>query len=128
NCFLHELPEQETRAFDVVALSDVFEHISQPGEMLRAAARALKPDGVLYVKVPNAKWSLFKQRMLAAAGRRPAHGLWDAYEHVVHYTDRTLRAMLSRHGFRVLTMSDALPVQTPNWHEHVGHYYQYPTP
>jgi hypothetical protein len=61
-------------------------------------------------------------------GRRPDQGLWDSYEHVVHYTDRTLRAMLEREGFRVLRLTGARPVQTPNWHEHVGHYYQYPTP
>jgi SAM-dependent methyltransferase len=128
NCFLQDMPSSEFASFDVVALSDVFEHISRPGEMLQAAARLLKPDGVLYVKVPNARWTLFKQRMLGLAGRRPAHGLWDAYEHVVHYTDRTLRTMLNRHGYQVLSISAAPPVQIPNWHEYVGHYYQYPTP
>jgi SAM-dependent methyltransferase len=128
NHFLHEVPESENGSFDVVALSDVFEHISEPLIFLQQAARLLKSDGVLYVKVPNAKWNILKQRMLAAVGTHPRQGLWDAYEHVVHYTDHTLRAMLTKGGFRVLTISTEPPVQTPNWHEYVGHYYQYPTP
>jgi SAM-dependent methyltransferase len=128
NCFLHELPKSEHGTFDVVALSDVFEHITRPAELLAAAQLAMKPDGILYVKVPNALWSLFKQYALALFGRRPKRGLWDAYEHVVHYTDRTLRAMLEKNGLQVVEIATAPPVQTPNWHELVGHYYQYPTP
>lgn len=128
NCFLHQVPAEEEASFDVVALSDVFEHITEPLEMLRQAQRFMKPGGILYVKVPNAKWSLLKQRLLAMLGQHPEQGLWDAYEHVVHYTDRTLRAMLEKAGLRVLEFSVEAPVQTPNWHELVGHYYQYPTP
>ncbi len=128
NCFLGEIPASEERSFDVVALSDVFEHVTQPLAMLADARRYLKDDGVLFVKVPNARWSLLKQRLLAMAGRRPEQGLWDAYEHVVHYTDESLRKMLEKGGFKVVQLSIDPPVQTPNWHEHVGHYYQYPTP
>jgi 2-polyprenyl-3-methyl-5-hydroxy-6-metoxy-1,4-benzoquinol methylase len=128
NCFLHEVPEAENASFDVVAFSDVFEHITTPIAFLRDARRLLKPNGVLYVKVPNAKWSIFKMKALAMLGRRPAQGLWDAYEHIVHYTDKTLREMLSKGGFTILGLSTERPVQTPNWHEHVGAYYQYPTP
>jgi SAM-dependent methyltransferase len=128
NCFLHELPENEFEAFDAIALSDVFEHITEPTPLLKTAARYLKSDGVLYVKVPNVKWSIFKQRMLNLFGRQPAQGLWDAYEHVVHYSDETLKLMLEKGGFRLISLMLDPPVQTPNWHEYVGHYYQYPTP
>ena len=128
NHFLHEVPESENESFDVVAFSDVFEHITEPLPFLQQAARLLKSDGILYVKVPNAKWSVLKQRMLAVVGKHPRQGLWDAYEHVVHYTDQTLRAMLTKGGLRVLKISTEAPVQTPNWHEYVGHYYQYATP
>jgi 2-polyprenyl-3-methyl-5-hydroxy-6-metoxy-1,4-benzoquinol methylase len=87
NCFLDELPSRELGSFDVVALSDVFEHITQPIEFLTQAARYLKPDGLLYIKVPNARWNLFKQKVLGLMGRTPKQGVWDSYEHVVHYTD-----------------------------------------
>ena len=128
NCFLHELPHSEHASFDVVALSDVFEHICDPKAFLKDAAPFLADDGVLFVKVPNARWNLFKQRVLGAMGRRPTQGVWDSYEHVVHYTDATLRRMLEESGFEVLTMTIGLPVQIPVWHEYVGHYYQYPSP
>lgn len=128
NCFLDGLPASEEGSFDVVAFSDVFEHITEPLDFLRQAARFLKPDGILYVKVPNVKWSIFKQQMLAKIGRHPARGLWDSYEHVVHYSDKMLVKMLNKGGYDVQTIGIEPPIQTPNWHEYVGHYYQYPTP
>jgi SAM-dependent methyltransferase len=128
NCFLNELPDELQGSFDVVAFSDVFEHITNPVEFLESAQRLLAEDGILYVKVPNARWNLLKQRLLGLAGRQPGNSIWDAYEHVVHYTDRTLPLMLGRGKFKVLRMTGARPVQSPNWHEWTGHYYQYPTP
>jgi SAM-dependent methyltransferase len=128
NCFLNELAAQHEGTFDVVALSDVFEHITEPRSFLAEARRLLKADGILYVKVPNARWSVLKQRLLGLAGQRPEQGLWDSYEHVVHYTDKTLRRMLEQAGFATREFGIDPPVQTPNWHELVGHYYQYPTP
>jgi 2-polyprenyl-3-methyl-5-hydroxy-6-metoxy-1,4-benzoquinol methylase len=128
NCFLHELPLRLEGSFDVVALSDVFEHICEPREFLRTAARFLKEDGILYIKVPNARWNVFKQRILAILGRRPSNDVWDSCEHVVHYTDDTLAKMLELSGFSPVYITTAKPVQTPVWHKYVGHYYQYPSP
>jgi len=128
NCFLNELPASEEKSFDVVALSDVFEHIAEPLPFLADVKRFLRDDGILYVKVPNGAWNLFKQRALAAMGKRPARGIWDSYEHVVHYTGKTLRKMLEAGGFEIVEMSIGKPIQVPSWHLHVGHYYQYPSP
>jgi 2-polyprenyl-3-methyl-5-hydroxy-6-metoxy-1,4-benzoquinol methylase len=128
NCFLHELPDHLAGSFDVIALSDVLEHIGDPLAFLTQAEKFLAPDGILYIKVPNARWNVFKQAMLRLAGKAPKQGVWDSYEHVVHYTDRTLRSMLEKAGFNILTMTIGKPVQIPVWHEYVGHYYQYPSP
>lgn len=128
NCFLHELPESEHGAFDVVAFSDVFEHICDPLPFLEAAARVLSDDGLLYIKVPNARWNLFKQRILRTMGRQPRQGVWDSYEHVVHYTEATLARTLARSGFDLVLMTTAKPIQLPGWHQYVGHYYHYPSP
>ncbi len=127
NCFLDQL-SADVGLFDVVTFSDVFEHITEPLPFLGQAARFLKPDGILFVKVPNAKWSMFKQKMLNLAGRHPEQGIWDSFEHVVHYSDKTLTAMLHKGGYEVLRIGVDPPVQIPNWHEYVGRYYQYPTP
>lgn len=128
NCFLHELPEKERESFDVVALSDVLEHITEPIEFLNVAARYLKLDGLLYIKVPNGRWNLFKQKVLGLIGKAPKQGVWDSYEHVVHYTDRTLAKMLDRAGFDVVKVSIGRAIQVPVWHQYVGHYYLYSTP
>jgi SAM-dependent methyltransferase len=128
NCFLHEVPVSENHAFDVVAFSDVFEHITEPIAFLEQARRLLKPDGILYVKVPNGQWNVFKQQMLQLLGKRPSQGIWDSYEHVVHYSDKTLTRMLERGGFAIKQVTIGKPIQTPVWHNYVGHYFQYPTP
>jgi SAM-dependent methyltransferase len=128
NCFLNELPSRLDGSFDVIALSDVFEHISDPLAFLKETSRFLAPDGILYIKVPNARWNSFKQAMLRLAGKAPKQGVWDSYEHVVHYTDRTLAAMLEKAGYRSLKTTIGKPIQLPIWQELVGHYYQYPLP
>jgi SAM-dependent methyltransferase len=128
NCFLHEVPDWERGSFDVIALSDVFEHVTDPIGFLTHAGRLLAPDGILYIKVPNARWNALKQATIRFFGGAPNQKLWDSYEHVVHYTDRTLAAMLDRAGFDVVKMTIARPVQLPAWHEHVGRYYLHASP
>ena len=128
NCFLESAPATEEGSFDVVALSDVFEHVTEPRRLLSTTARFLKPGGLLYVKVPNAAWSILKQRVAEALGRGTPENAWDSYEHVVHYTDKTLRAMLRAGGFQPLLVTVARPIQVPVWHRYVGQYYQYPSP
>lgn len=128
NCFLSEVPEAHDARYDVVALSDVFEHVSEPLNMLADVRRLLKPDGALYVKVPNARFNVLKQRVAQARGRSLQHGVWDSYEHVVHYTDKTLRRMLEKGGFDVVKLTTPKPVQIPVWHHYLGQYFLYPSP
>lgn len=110
----------------MVALSDVFEHIPRPAEFLRDASRFLNADGILYIKVPSARWSLLKQALLSVAGSHPKMGLWDSYEHVVHCSDSTLVRMLIKAALSVCEIAIEPPIQTSNWHEHVGHNYFVP--
>lgn len=128
NCYLDALPPSEHATFDVVALSDVFEHVTQPRELLRSVKALLKPGGLLFVKVPNARWNMLKQRGADILRRDVPYGIWDSYEHVVHYTDETLRAMLETERYDPLVMTFSRPVQVPVWHNYVGQYFQYPSP
>jgi SAM-dependent methyltransferase len=115
-------------SFDIVAMTDVFEHIVDPKAMLREVRRILKPNGIVFVKVPNGLFNLLKLRVLRIIGRSRDFDIFDSYEHVVHYSSKTLETMLVRGGFHVIHQSIARPIQTPVWHEYVGHYYQYPCP
>lgn len=48
---LHSIPGEPT--FDLVILHQVLEHLRRPGDMLNECAMALKPEGWLFISVPN---------------------------------------------------------------------------
>jgi len=118
----------EDNFFDIVTMTDVFEHITYPKKLLADVRRILKPDGILFIKVPNALFNLFKLYCANIYGHSCHYDIFDSYEHVVHYSQITLRKMLERSGFKVVKFTIGKPMQTPVWHEYVGQYYQYPSP
>lgn len=118
----------ESGFFDIITMTDVFEHITDPGKILDEAARIIKPDGILFIKVPNGLFNLFKFRIAKLTGRLKDYDIFDSYEHVVHYSAGTIKKMLEKHNFRILRIKIGRPIQLPVWHQYVGRYYQYPTP
>lgn len=118
----------ESEFFDIVTLTDVFEHITNPGKVLDEIHRILKPDGILFVKVPNGLFNLFKLRISKLLGRLEDYDIFDSYEHLVHYSSETIKKMLKKHNFTVLKTKIGGPIQLPVWHKYVGSYYQYPSP
>lgn len=80
----------------MIALSDVFEHVTQPRELLRTVQTFLKPGGLLYVKVPNARWNMLNQRGAEILRREVPYGIWDSYEHVVRPGTRGGRCGIDR--------------------------------
>jgi 2-polyprenyl-3-methyl-5-hydroxy-6-metoxy-1,4-benzoquinol methylase len=101
--------EFPARSFDVVTLVDVFEHVDQPVVLLREAHRVIKPGGVLFIKVPNIVYYLAKYRVAQALGLRTE--IFDAKEHVAHYSARTLEGTLAQAGFRVHRFFVPRPIQ-----------------
>lgn len=97
-------------AFDVVTLTDVFEHVGEPGPMLAEIRRLLRPAGVLFIKVPNVRYLRAKQLLL---GRIPGlvDDCWDAREHLVYYSAATLRQTLQAAGFAVEAVMVPAPIQ-----------------
>jgi len=118
----------ENTFFDIVTMTDVFEHITNPGGTLEEIHRILKPDGVLFIKVPNALFNVFKLKMAGLFRRLNNYDIFDSYEHVVHYSANTLKKMLEKYGFKVIRTKIGRPIQLPVWHKYVGQYYQYPSP
>ena len=114
--------------FDIVTMTDVFEHIVNPKQILSRVKEILKPDGVVLIKVPNARFNLLKWFVIRKLFKKSSYDIFDSYEHVVHYTDETLSKVLKQCCFQVLKIYVAPPIQLPNWHKFVGHYYQYETP
>lgn len=90
--------------FDVCVMHSYLEHEKQPESALRRAFELLKPGGLLYIKVPN-----YNSWLRSALGRR-----WRGYRfphHLVYFTPKTLKLMIQRAGFSVISNSifDRLP-------------------
>ena len=83
--------------FDAVVMWDVLEHVHGPKDTLLEIHRVLKPDGILVLRVPQLdSWDrgLFGPYWVG----------WDAPRHLTLFSQRTLRLMLARTGFRVQRM------------------------
>jgi SAM-dependent methyltransferase len=103
-----DLPDE---SFDVVTLTDVLEHVAAPKELLADVARALRPGGRVFIKVPNVRYVLAKHRVLGKA-RIGVEDVFDAREHLVHYSGATLGALLRDMGLDVELLSVPSPIQT----------------
>jgi SAM-dependent methyltransferase len=56
DCLLHELtPEQVDRPYDLITLFQVLEHVPDPLQVMRDAAKRLAPGGYIVVAVPSAE-------------------------------------------------------------------------
>lgn len=114
--------------FDIVTMTDVFEHVAEPKKLLDEVHRILKKDGILFIKVPNGLFNLFKLCSARICGKLSNYDIFDSYEHLVHFSQNTLNAMLERSGFKAVRFFISKPIQLPSWHKYVGQYFQYPTP
>jgi SAM-dependent methyltransferase len=83
-----------SRAFDLITMSHVLEHVFDPGSVLAKAHDWLRPGGLLHVWVPNI--ASLESRLF----RRFWFGL-DVPRHLWHYDPRTVRALLAQSGFQV---------------------------
>lgn len=96
-------------SFDVVAVTDVLEHVSDPHALVAEVGRVLKPGGLLFVITPDAgSWS-----------RKILGGRWFQFkhEHVTYWDRRSVASLLGRHGFAVRLVRSNVKRYTPAYYE-----------
>ena len=112
-----------TERFDLIAMFDVLEHISEPVEVLSTVWRHLREGGLAICKVPHVGFYLAWHRKVATLGRlgilpryptrlkEPSEedrvsklaGFFDLFEHVVHYDEEAVRVVFGNAGLYVYT-------------------------
>ncbi|MFM2129204.1 MAG: hypothetical protein RL477_750 [Pseudomonadota bacterium] len=89
-------------AFDVVVLSNVLEHASDPRAMLTDVARLLRRGGEVWITLPNAR-SVWR----GVFGRQWIN--WHVPYHITHFDIGTLGRLLGQSGFAVATARNETP-------------------
>jgi SAM-dependent methyltransferase len=85
--------------FDVVTMGDLIEHLAQPGEALDRIHSALRPDGLVWLALPDAG-----SRVARVLGSR----WWSVIPtHVQYFTRHSIQVLLRRHGFVPVDVSTA---------------------
>lgn len=87
-------PALEGQTFDVVAMNDFLEHLTDPAAALRTVRSLLAPGGVLFISTPD----------VGSAMARLTRSRWlhlKPNEHIVYFDRQTITRLLEQTGFRV---------------------------
>lgn len=94
------LPPEVGRGYDLVLMSHVLEHLRSPERLLRDAAQALAPGGLLAVALPNIANLRSRLDLLRGRFEYTSVGVMDA-THLRFYTFASGRRLLADSGYRV---------------------------
>lgn len=95
-----ELALSWNRRFDVIAFSQVLEHVLEPKEFLASVKRLLADDGIIHLDVPNHDGLIPLTRKVYPRGGE--YGFLQPPHHQIAYTTKTLRRLLEQTGFNPL--------------------------
>lgn len=90
------------RGYDVIVLSNVLEHSTDPRQMLLRAKALLVDNGMLLISCPNAK-SFFR----LIFGKYWIN--WHVPFHITHFTEASLRNLINECGLNIIKSSNASP-------------------
>lgn len=106
---LGETFRTEPEHYDAVTFLDVLEHLPDFKRQLREAHRALRPGGLLLVRVPNASFHVLKLRVLTQVGLQWRYGFFTPPDHVNHFRRSVLAGLLRELDFADRIMTNGYP-------------------
>jgi spore maturation protein CgeB/Tfp pilus assembly protein PilF len=97
-----ELPFEENY-FDCVVFADVLEHLVEPADALRKAAKCLSEDGLIVISIPNIRF--YQQVQMLAEGRWEYEdaGIMDR-THLRFFCKEDLRLLIESAGLEVVKL------------------------
>lgn len=95
---IHQLPAPGP-AFDFIYANQVFEHLEAPLQTLTELTQRLKPGGIVYIRVPDARGI---EQALGKKGWQETMDAIHPLEHINAFTRRSLCAMAAGAGLRVI--------------------------
>lgn len=108
NSCLSEETASELGCYDVVNLSEVLEHIPEPGKFLPIVTRLLKPGGILLVMVPN-EYNPLQSAIRNVLQKNP---WWVAPPHHLNYFDiDSLKKLIEKSGCLVFDYETTFPME-----------------
>lgn len=107
-------PRETPGTWDAVTLWHVLEHGRSPRRMLSSVREKLRPDGFLFIAVPNVESAWFDSIYRCFKWKSPELYTPEAKEpHLFHFSSRTLRRYLESGGFKPTW--EALDVPDADW-------------
>ncbi len=103
------IPETELQTaeeYDVITLWHVLEHVHQPHLLLQELKKHLTTQGILFLSVPNINSWQYK-----LYGSNAFH--LDIPRHIIHYSPQTIKLLLHKNGYRILTIRHFSPEYGP---------------
>ena len=93
----------ESKKFDVITMWDVLEHIDKADEFLAKCAKLTKPDGYLFLQVPQID-SYF-------AKRHKDNWKMMGLDHVNYFGKDTITKILARNGYEVVKIKSSFEIK-----------------
>lgn len=90
-----EMTEIKEAPFDLITVLQALEHIENPLKFLETIKKFLKPEGFLYIEVPNIKDALISAYHLEAY-----EDFYYREAHVSYFSEKTLKTLLNKAGFK----------------------------
>lgn len=114
--------------YEVVSLLNVLEHLTDPHRMLLQIRELIRPNGLLAVVVPDARFHDFVGKFRALLGasdpywlERPKSVLsgFKLPDHLSSFEPRTISLLLQRCGFSIERAQNAPVVLNPQFHRNI---------